>query len=164
MSKELSIINREPRLHLNRGYLRKLCLRLTASSFIAKQCPRGYCISILFLPEREIQRYNVQIFGRDTVTDVITLNYSNQTPLEGQLLCGDILICPALAFQQAPRFRAEFAEELTRYLIHGMLHLCGWQDSTPEQRKRMRAAERLILRQLASCFDICALAQFKDLV
>jgi probable rRNA maturation factor len=59
---------------------------------------------------------------------------------------GELVISTEQAIANARRFRTTPARELTLYVVHGILHLHGYDDRTPAQRRRMRAAERRFLR------------------
>lgn len=69
-------------------------------------------------------------------TDVITFDYSG----EG-ILSGDIYISVEQVFLNADDYGSEASEELRRVMIHGILHLAGYGDSTVEERKKMRKLE-----------------------
>jgi rRNA maturation RNase YbeY len=71
-------------------------------------------------------------------------------------LFGEIFICPDEALIQARRFRTSWQSELARYLIHGVLHLRGFDDRRPADRRRMKREEDRLLSQLSHA---CPLSQ-----
>ena len=80
-------------------------------------------------------------------TDIITFDYTD--PGQQQLL-GELLVCPAVAIQQARDYGTTWEEEVLRYLLHGILHLRGYDDRTPATRRVMKREEdRLLDRLLA---------------
>jgi rRNA maturation RNase YbeY len=82
---------------------------------------------------------NRQYLGHDYRTDVITFDYSD---CEGtRIISGDIFIDHAQVALQAAEWGAGADEELFRVMIHGVLHLCGYDDHTDDQRAAMRAKE-----------------------
>jgi len=72
--------------------------------------------------------------GDPSPTDVITFQH------------GEILICPEVAKEQAPRFASTVEREVLLYGIHGLLHLCGWSDKTTKQQAKMNREQERILR------------------
>ncbi len=82
---------------------------------------------------------NRRYLGHDYRTDVITFDYSD---LRGSgTVSGDIFIDHAQVASQAEGWGAEPEEELYRVMIHGVLHLCGYDDKTEQQQTTMRARE-----------------------
>ncbi len=98
-------------------------------------------LSIAIVDDTEIARVNWQFLRHRGPTDVITFDYSN-----GHGKMGEIIISAETAQVQARRHRRPLAEELSRYVIHGLLHLAGYDDKTPAQRREMRIAENELLR------------------
>ena len=72
----------------------------------------------------------------DTLTDIITFDYS-----EGKVLHSDIYISVERVKENANIFKVPFQKELLRVLAHGLLHLCGYKDKTPEDSALMRNKE-----------------------
>ena len=62
-------------------------------------------------------------------------------------LVGDVVICPAVAQDQAPTHAGALEDELALLVVHGSLHLCGWDHATPSEQSRMWARERELLAQ-----------------
>lgn len=93
-------------------------------------------LSLAFVTEEEISRLHEQFMADASPTDVITF------PGDAEFdLAGDICVCPAVARRYAEEHGAAFAEELTLYLVHGYLHLCGFDDVEDADREAMRKAE-----------------------
>lgn len=72
-------------------------------------------------------------------------------------LHGELFICLDDAVKQAARFRTTWQSELVRYVIHGLLHLCGHDDLKPAARRQMKRAEDRLLRETARRFDLANL-------
>src|SRR5205807_7575292 len=68
-------------------------------------------------------------------------------------LHGEIFICTDEAISQARRFHTTWQSELTRYVIHGLLHLCGYDDQRAAARRQMKREEARLLDQIARQFD-----------
>lgn len=89
--------------------------------------------------ERELE-VNRQFLGHDYYTDVITFNYSTPTTLNG-----DIFISLDTVRSNAEMVSTTFDHELLRILIHGVLHLTGQGDKTPETKAQMTQKEESAL-------------------
>ena len=114
-------------------------LRLVAESEIR----RIGDISIIFCSDNYILDVNQQYLQHDYFTDIITFDYC-----EGDILNGDIFISLDTVASNAEEFGVSFENELHRVLIHGILHLCGQDDQTPELRAEMIAKENSALAML----------------
>jgi rRNA maturation RNase YbeY len=101
-------------------------------------------------------------------TDVITFDYSDNVlpascrqiiPAGGHKhIHGEIFICMDDARVQARQFRTSWPGELARYVIHGILHLRGFDDIRPADRRKMKREENRLLRNLARLFPLRNLA------
>jgi len=100
-------------------------------------------IAYIFCSEKKMLALNRQYLRHDYYTDVLTFDYS-----AGQVIAGDIFIGLETVQTNAALFRAAYAEELHRTMIHGVLHLCGLGDKTLEEQRRMRANEARALAVL----------------
>ena len=107
-------------------------LKLVAESEI---CRLGD-INIIFCSDPYILNINIQYLGHDYFTDIITFDYR-----EGNVISGDLFISIDSVKENAVYFGAEFQEELHRVIVHGLLHLLGYDDHTDEEKKVMRAKE-----------------------
>lgn len=106
-------------------------------------------VSVVLVGERKMRELNARYRGKDSVTDVLSFSVADdKSYLEG-LYLGEIIICPAKAKEQSKLYRVTLWQELRRLLIHGVLHLLGYdhERSAKEQRK-MRNLEEKILSQL----------------
>ena len=92
--------------------------------------------------ERELE-VNRQFLGHDYYTDIITFDYSTDSTLNG-----DIFISLDTVRSNAAEMGVTFEEELHRILIHGVLHLTGQGDKTPETKAEMTRKENLALKKL----------------
>ena len=87
---------------------------------------------------------NRQYLGHDYYTDVITFDYSTRTRVNG-----DIYISLDTVATNAEQVDAPFLHELHRIIIHGLLHLTGQADKTPETKAQMTAKEEDALKKIA---------------
>lgn len=126
----------EPRLH-------KKLLR----SWI-EEVARGYGRKVgelcyQFCGDERILQTNQDFLDHDYYTDIITFDES-----EGDRIAGDMLISLDTVRSNAEQIGTDYAEELHRVIIHGVLHLCGLNDKTDEDEERMRQAEESALSLL----------------
>jgi probable rRNA maturation factor len=104
-----------------------------------------YEISLAFVDNSTIHRLNQRYLQHDEPTDVLSfpLSEPNATKLAGELVVG-----VEVAAEQAADRGHDIQDELTLYVIHGLLHLCGYDDHEDDERAAMRERERFYLRQL----------------
>ncbi len=95
-------------------------------------------LNIVFVGDRRIKVLNKKYKGKNRITDVLAFNYSNESFLDKIFTReGEIVICLSQADRQAKKFGHSFKKELVILLIHGLLHLKGYNDETPEEQKKM---------------------------
>ena len=99
-------------------------------------------IAYIFCSDKKILEVNNQYLQHDYYTDIITFDYS-----EGSVISGDIFISLDTVKSNAQDFGVDFEHEILRILIHGILHLCGQDDKTNEQRNEMTGKENLALEK-----------------
>lgn len=97
-------------------------------------------LSFAFVNKEEIARIHADFMDDPTVTDVIT--FPGDPEFEQ---AGEVCVCPYVAQDYAARENLSFSDELSLYLIHGYLHLCGFDDIDEEDRAQMRQAEQQAL-------------------
>ncbi len=97
-------------------------------------------IAYIFCSDEKILEVNRQYLQHDYYTDIITFDYC-----EGKRLSGDLFISLDTVRTNAVQFEAPYETELSRVIIHGILHLCGINDKGPGEREIMEAAENKAL-------------------
>lgn len=100
-------------------------------------------ITYVFTDDEGELRVNQQFLGHDYYTDVITFDYSSQN-----VISGDIFISLDMIRHNAEQVGTIFVDELMRIMIHGVLHLTGQGDKTPESKAVMTEKENLALAKL----------------
>jgi rRNA maturation RNase YbeY len=100
----------------------------------------------------ESTRLNEKFLQHRGSTDVITFDYGDAS--EPDLLSGEIFVCLDEAVKQARRFRTSWQSELVRYVVHGILHLCGYDDRKPRARRTMKREEDRLVKQLTARFAV----------
>jgi len=93
-------------------------------------------INYIFCDDDYLHKINVEFLNHDTLTDIISFDYC-----VGKELHGDIYISIERVRDNASEFNVPFHDELSRVMVHGVLHYCGYKDKTDEQKKIMRSKE-----------------------
>lgn len=93
-------------------------------------------INYIFCDDDYLHKINLQYLNHDTLTDIISFDYS-----EGNFLQGDIFISIERVQDNATDFNISLLEELKRVMAHGILHYCGYKDKSAEDEKIMRQKE-----------------------
>lgn len=93
-------------------------------------------INYIFCDDDYLLEINQQYLDHDTLTDIISFDYS-----VGKELHGDIFISVERVRENATDFGVSFEEELLRVLSHGVLHYCGYKDKTESDEMVMRQKE-----------------------
>jgi probable rRNA maturation factor len=95
-------------------------------------------VHVVLVDRATIAQVHGSFLGDPGETDVITFPY------------GEILVCPAVAGDQAPAHGATLDDEILLYALHGLLHLAGYDDTTPAAARAMTAAQEKLLAQIVT--------------
>ena len=106
------------------------------SSVIQSENKKEGDINYIFCNDEYLLNLNEQYLDHDTLTDIISFDYS-----VGNELHGDIFISIERVQENAQDFNVTFQEELKRVLVHGVLHYCGYKDKTEQDEQIMRNKE-----------------------
>jgi rRNA maturation RNase YbeY len=93
-------------------------------------------INYIFCSDEDLLFMNQRYLDHDTFTDIITFDYS-----EDESISAEIYISIDRVKENSKNFKVKFENELKRVLVHGILHCCGYGDSTEESKAKMRALE-----------------------
>ena len=93
-------------------------------------------INIIFCSDRYLLDVNVKYLGHDYFTDIITFDYS-----EGKVISGDLFISIDSVRENSVFYSTDFNNELNRVIVHGILHLIGYDDHSEEDIAVMRSKE-----------------------
>ena len=147
--REILIANRHPRLRLDRHAVTQLIAVLDANhaTLATKRSSldNTFELSLVFLTDAALAKLHGDFLDDPTTTDVITF--------EGDPVlatAGEICVSVDTAAAYAREHGRDFSAELSLYLVHGWLHLAGYDDLVPAKKRLMRGAEARALRLLAS--------------
>jgi probable rRNA maturation factor len=131
----VSISNRQTEVPLRVRHLRSQLER--ALTLLPRPLPRSLdAIDIVLVDRAAIARAHADFLGDPSETDVITFPY------------GEILVCPAVAREQAPAHGTKVDDEVLLYALHGILHLTGYDDTTPKLAREMTQAQDALLKKV----------------
>ena len=97
-------------------------------------------INCILCSDPYLLEINKTYLKHDTFTDIVTFNY-----VENDLISGDLFISLDRVKENAVTFKVDFLHELKRVIIHGVLHLIGYNDKTPKEAEEIRAKEDFYL-------------------
>lgn len=137
-----------------------------------RDVPGGVCVS--FLSPAGIERVNEDFLGHHGPTDVISFDYRSGDD-DPRFAAEDgfdpedvsdadpsieLIVCPAVAYAQAVKRGLPYAEEVTLYVVHGLLHAAGYDDLNPKAKRVMRRAEKRVMKGLREAGLIPAMTCF----
>ncbi|MBZ0166037.1 MAG: rRNA maturation RNase YbeY [Candidatus Omnitrophica bacterium] len=108
-------------------------------------------LSFVFVSSQKIRAINKKYLNRSHATDVLAFDFSSASATAGKAsaaVTGEIIISTDAVRQNALRFKSTMAAELVLYIVHGLLHLVGYDDHSPRDVNQMRAKEEDVMRAL----------------
>jgi rRNA maturation RNase YbeY len=118
----------------------------------------GYALGIHFVGAKAMAEINWRYLQHEGPTDIITFDHGANAG-DGLELHGELFICVPVAEEQAAEFGTRWFEELARYVIHGVLHLRGYDDLQPGPRRVMKREEGRLLRQMSRALPLSRLGR-----
>ncbi len=115
-------------------------------------------LGLLITDDDKIRRMNLTYRGEDRETDVLAFGVENDqdrfvAPSSVPVHLGDLVISYPRAVAQAKEYRQSIEEELNRLVVHGLLHLLGYDDQTDEERHKMWERQETILGEFQTMQD-----------
>lgn len=98
-------------------------------------------LSVYFVGKKKMSLLHEQFFQDPSPTDCISFPYENSK----KIFLGEIFICPEVAEEYILKKNEDLYKEITLYVIHGFLHLFGYNDLLPQEKKKMRRQEKKML-------------------
>lgn len=138
----LNIQNSQKDLLISKAEIKRVILLLLQN--LRVQCDE---ISVYFVTKREIARLHQTHFNDPTPTDTISfpLDPPGQKP---HCHLGEVFVCPGIAVDYAQKRGKDPYDETILYMVHGILHLIGYDDQEAEDRRKMRRKERECMKFL----------------
>ncbi|HTG46006.1 MAG TPA: rRNA maturation RNase YbeY [Verrucomicrobiae bacterium] len=154
--KDLQVRNRQRARAINLEFLRAVSTCLLEELLLFK----SYALAVHLVSASAMSKINREFLAHEGATDVITFDlqegYESSEKVEADLI-GEIFICVPMAQEQARQFSTSWQEEITRYLVHGVLHLLGLDDSHPKKRRAMKIEENRLVKLLKRRFKLASL-------
>jgi len=113
-------------------------------------------VSVLFTDDAEIKDLNQKFRGINRPTDVLSFSMIEGEEIkspEPSIILGDIVISLETASHQAQKIKHSLEDEITLLLIHGFLHLLGYNDEKKEDKKKMSLKTRFYLKKFKEKFN-----------
>src|SRR5688572_1563579 len=148
MRSVLAFRNRQRTRSLNIPLLRRLTQHVLRDEFEIAEYELGFH----FVDTPEMTRLNQRFLQHEGSTDVITFEHRDEK--SPAALHGEIFISIPDAVQQARAFGSTWQSEIVRYVIHGLLHLRGFDDLQPKQRREMKRKENRLLLKMTRQFPL----------
>ncbi len=141
---DVAVANRQSRLPLDEDLLRRAVRMILDCASI-----RTAQISVAIVDDPTIRQLHERYLALDEPTDVLSFALERSEAH----LDGEVVVSADTAAEAAPQFGLGAADELLLYVIHGTLHLVGYDDTTPQLRAEMRRQERACLAALGVAMD-----------
>ncbi len=158
MSGSLLIKNRQQTISLNTRLLKSVGHTILKDLLKVE----SFDLALYMVRAAEMARLNEKFLQHKGSTDVITFDYTDEVPSgirhSSFRLHGEIFICIDDTISQAHQFRTSWQSELVRYVIHGILHLRGFDDLRPTARRKMKREESRLLEKISRLFPLRKLA------
>lgn len=119
-------------------------------------------LGIHLVGAKEMARVNWEYLQHEGATDVITFDHAEKRKAESRkrkFIHGELFICVDVAVKQAKEFKSSWQAEVVRYIVHGVLHLLGFDDLKPQMRRKMKREENRLVRRLAGKFSFAELSR-----
>lgn len=100
-------------------------------------------LNYIFCNDEYLLQINKQFLDHDTFTDIVTFDMSD----DEKQLAGEIYVSTERVADNAAKFGTSYNHELHRVIFHGALHLCGFKDKKPADKKEMTRQEDICLQQ-----------------
>ena len=158
MSNLVSVHNRQRARKVDTRLLRDITRWLLSEALQVQT----FQLAVYVVGPEEMTRLNEKFLKHKGSTDVLTFDYSEAA--EATSVLGEIFVCAEEAVIQSARFRTDWRNELVRYVVHGTLHLLGYDDHRLGSRRRMKRVENQTLKRLARRFDLQQLSSWSGSV
>ncbi len=142
---DVSVADRQKRLPRSGRIVGAMTRRI-----VVAEAPDVDEVSVVLGDDALLASLNEMYRGKPRPTDVLAFPSDSLGPHRH---IGEVIISTDRAIAQAPRYRHDVADELTRLLVHGLLHLLGYEHDTSAGRRRMRLAERAHVERLRAWIE-----------
>jgi probable rRNA maturation factor len=152
---KVQVLNKQRLFKMNRDSVALFCLRV-----IRLVAEKEGTLSVVFLNPARMRAINGAYRGRDYATDVLSFSYE-RTRMEGKQFLGEIIIAPEIAAVQARRYGTPVEREIRKLLVHGILHLLGYNHETDKGEMNQLQNRLLRRKALAGSSPLVALKEIR---
>jgi probable rRNA maturation factor len=124
-------------------------IRKIVEYILKKERKSQFSLSINFVGETKIKSLNKQYRDKDSVTDVISFALQDGKQILEIYELGDIFICHKQIKKQSKEFGVSYKEEMVRVLVHGVLHLLGYDHKNKKDEKRMFFKQEKMVKEFS---------------
>lgn len=126
-------VNNLTRLSISASFLKKISRKV-----LAGEDKKNFELSIVLVGQEKIQKLNHRYRGKNIPTDILSFSFNSTM--------GELVICPAIIKKNAKRYAMSFTKELKKVIVHGVLHLLGYdhEKSLLEDRKMRNKEQKYI--------------------
>ena len=121
----------------------KLMIKVWIQNTCEKENKKLGDLSFIFCDQKSFLKKNIKYLNHNTMSDVITFDYSSK-----EKISGDIFINIDCIVLNAKKFNTPFMTEFYRVMIHGVLHLIGYNDKSDSEKLKMREKEDIYLSEI----------------
>lgn len=141
MAMDVFVANEQSTVHVDERRLISLARAVATEEGISSHAE----LSILLVDREAMASLKERYLGDPGPTDVLAFPMDEQVVEDEPLLIGDIVVCPDVAREQATKARRDVSREVDLLIVHGFLHLLGYDHARPQEAKAMRHRERKVL-------------------
>lgn len=132
---------------IGEGFVRQI----VAQTLLHEGAGGGLSLSVVFIGKRKIKSWNLKYHGKDAPTDILSFRESREFPhqSDGNEFIGEIFLCPDVIKKNADTAKISFKKELAHIIIHGVLHLLGYDhERGRNEYLKMHSIEEKIMDRL----------------
>lgn len=144
-----AIANYNRRYRPNRAFIKKIIVKILK---LIKR-PLKMELEVVFLDDKRMRELNRRYKNKDRATDVLSFRIEREE-FGSEGLLGEIFISLDTALRNSKIFKIRFEDEIALYIIHGLLHIFGYDDRTRKEKSRMSKRQNHILRGLCEKEDL----------
>lgn len=142
---KISVVNSQKKIKIDAERLKN-----TADTALALLGENTRMLSVCVVDDAQIAKLNRKYLRADRATDVIAFSMDEGEGIKGSdAVIGDVVISAEQALKQSKRFKISLRDELDLYLVHGILHLVGYDDLKSRDKKKMEKRQKEILHETA---------------
>jgi len=137
-SETVFVANAHPTIRVD-----KIRVRDVASAILHEERKTGGRVNIILATDAHVADLNLKYLNRDGSTDVLSFPMEDdEHTVQEEHIMGEVYVSLDRARQQAKEYKVSFVEEVDRLVIHGVLHLCGYDHERARDARLMKAKER----------------------